>query len=212
MKISIVYDNETAQKGLTGDWGFACVIEYDERTILFDTGAKGDILMQNMNVMHIDPADIDEVFISHDHWDHTGGLTAFLRANKNVTVYVPKSLQEVPDVDNVVTIDTAQKLHNGFYSTGELKDIEQSLVIKSDTGLVIIVGCSHPGVKTILNAAEKYGKPFALIGGLHGFNDFDAISHLKLICPTHCTQYKTEIETQYPEQIITGGAGVVIEV
>lgn len=212
MKITIVYDNETDQKGLTADWGFACVIQYDGRTVLFDTGAKGDVLMQNMKVMHVDPVDIDEVFISHAHWDHTGGLTAFLRANHDVTVYVPKSMQDVRGVDNVVTIDTAQKLHNGFYSTGELKDTEQSLLIKTDTGLVVIVGCSHPGVTTILNAAERYGKPFALIGGLHGFNDFDALGDLSLICPTHCTQYKTEIETQYPEQVISGGAGVVIEI
>lgn len=212
MKITIVYDNETEQKGLTADWGFACVVEYDGRTILFDTGAKGEILMQNMKTMHIDPADIDEIFISHAHWDHTGGLTAFLRANHNVTVYVPQSMQDVRGIDNVVTIDTAQKLHDGFYSTGELKETEQSLLVKHDSGLVVIVGCSHPGVKTILNAAQRYGKPFAIIGGLHGFNDFDALGDLSLICPTHCTQYKTEIEAQYPEQVITGGAGVVIEI
>ena len=48
-------------------------------------------------------------------------------------------------------------------------------------------GCSHSGVGNILKAASQFGKPYALIGGLHGFSDFDLVKDLTLICPTHCT-------------------------
>ena len=89
--------------------------------------------------------------------------------------------------------------------------MEQSLVVETEKGLVIIVGCSHPGVDVILNAAAQLGAPYAIIGGLHGFNDFDLIKNLAYICPTHCTQFKTEIKSLYPDKYIQGGAGRIIE-
>ena len=72
------------------------------------------------------------------------------------------------------------------------------------------MGCSHPGVVNILKAASKFGKVYALIGGLHGFNEFDLLKELELICPCHCTQYKSEIKELYPNKCIDGGAGKVI--
>ena len=88
MKISIFYDNHAATDGVRADWGFACLVEGRGRRMLFDTGASGPILMANMKALGIDPATVDEVFISHDHWDHTGGLGDFLAA-RPVTCYVP---------------------------------------------------------------------------------------------------------------------------
>ena len=79
-------------------------------------------------------------------------------------------------------------------------------------GVVVIVGCSHPGVKNILDSASQFGKPLALIGGLHGFREFDVIEDLELVCPTHCTQYESEIKSLYPEKYIKGGAGKIIEI
>ena len=81
MKITILYDNETVGKNFIADWGFSCLIETDGRRILFDTGAKGDILFRNMALLSTDPREIDDVFISHAHFDHTGGLSAFLDLN-----------------------------------------------------------------------------------------------------------------------------------
>jgi hypothetical protein len=48
VKITIVYDNVVWEPALTPDWGFACVVETDARALLFDTGARGDILLGNM--------------------------------------------------------------------------------------------------------------------------------------------------------------------
>jgi len=57
MKTTILYDNETAVDSLVADWGFSCLIETDGKKILFDTGAKGDILFRNMTLPGIDPSD-----------------------------------------------------------------------------------------------------------------------------------------------------------
>ncbi|MHC1625648.1 MAG: MBL fold metallo-hydrolase, partial [Methermicoccaceae archaeon] len=90
MKITIIYDTEVHTKGLKADWGFSCLVEAYNRKILFDTGASGSLLLENMDGLGIDPAEIDEIFISHPHFDHTGGLTTLLRI-KPVKVYVPQS-------------------------------------------------------------------------------------------------------------------------
>jgi len=84
------------------------------------------------------------------------------------------------------------------------------MAVKTDRGIVIITGCSHPEMSHILDAASEFGELYGIIGGLHGFNEFDLFKNLGLICPTHCTQHKKEIKSLYPEQTIEGGAGRVI--
>lgn len=213
MKITIIYDNTTYQKGLKSDWGFACLVEVEDAPkILFDTGANGSILLDNMKNLGIEPTIIDEVFISHSHWDHTGGLSDFLRMNKEVKIYVPSSYHCSFSAKEIVSVQEALQIAENIFSTGELNQIEQSLVINSGKGLVVIAGCSHPGVENILKAASQFGKSHSLIGGLHGFSSFDLVKDLELICPTHCTQFKSQIKSLYPEKYIEGGAGKIIEI
>lgn len=212
VQIIIVYDNETRHGELKADWGFACVVAVDDRRILFDTGAQGEILLANMNKLGIAPAVVDEVFISHHHWDHTGGLAAFLeKAGKTMKVYVPASFSIALAGAEVVRIDSARKLHDRMFSTGELPGREQALVVATPGGTVIIAGCSHPGVGEILDAAAPYGKPKALIGGLHGFSDFDLLAGLELVCATHCTKHKERIASLFSGKFVPGGVGEVIE-
>jgi 7,8-dihydropterin-6-yl-methyl-4-(beta-D-ribofuranosyl)aminobenzene 5'-phosphate synthase len=211
MKVTIIYDNEAAKEGLEADWGFSCLIEVYERKILFDTGADGTILLSNMGKLGIEPAGIEEVFISHEHWDHIGGLSGVLNINQ-VKVYIPWSCRKPSGAEDVIRIKEKTKIHDKIFSTGTLNDIEQSLVIKTGDELVVIAGCSHPGVKNILKAASYFGDPRVLIGGLHGFSEFDLVEDLESICPTHCTQFKSEIRSRYPKKYISGGAGKIIEI
>lgn len=211
LKITIIYDNTAFDKTLVADWGFSCLVETDRNTILFDTGAKGQVLLDNMNKLKIDPANIDEIFISHDHWDHTGGLSNLLNINP-CPVYVPASFEDDIATGEVVSVKEPREIHDNIFSTGELGNIEQSLVLNMEKGLVVVVGCSHPGVDRILNAASQFGKPIAVIGGLHGFNQYDLIEGLELVCPTHCTQHISEIKSHYPEKYLQGGAGQVIDI
>lgn len=211
MNATILYDNTVFCKNLQTDWGFAALIEANGKRILFDTGGSGSILLSNMNTLDIDPKKIDDVFISHAHFDHTGGLSAFLDQNSDVTVWVPPSFRGVRNAKEVIEVKNFRKLSKGIYSTGELAGIEQSLCIETQKGIVIIAGCSHPSIELILNAASDFGPVYGIIGGLHG-NRPQSLQHFGLICATHCTQYKKEIESLYPEIYVEGGAGKVINI
>jgi 7,8-dihydropterin-6-yl-methyl-4-(beta-D-ribofuranosyl)aminobenzene 5'-phosphate synthase len=210
VKVTIVYDNEAWQPGLEAAWGFSCLVETDGSQLLFDTGGAGDILLKNMEALNLDPRSIPEIFISHDHWDHLGGLADLLRLNRNVRVYLPGSCARPAEAREVISVQGPLEISENFFSTGELPGAEQSLVVKTAKGLAAIVGCSHPGVGTILKAASRFGRVAALIGGLHGFQEYELLADLELICPCHCTQHKVEIMERYPETAISGGAGKVL--
>jgi len=211
MNITIIYDNSVSQKGLRDDWGFSCLIEANERKILFDTGGNGAYLLENMRRLNINPIEIDDVFLSHTHFDHIGGLSAFLNENNHVTIHVPSSLKGIRHAKKVLYYDKPSKIHDHFYTTGELDHLEQSLAVETGEGLVLIVGCSHPGMENIFKALSPFGRIYGIIGGLHGFNQFELFKGLEFICPCHCTKYKVEIKSRYPKQYIEGGAGKVID-
>lgn len=212
MKITIVYDNGTVKAGLRTGWGFSSLIETDDAPpLLFDTGDDGAALLDNMKQLGIDPGRIGAIVISHAHGDHTGGLSAILETNKHAEIYIPASTSARLPGRKVVSVSQSVPLSETVFSTGELKSIEQSLAVKTSKGILVVTGCSHPGVGEILNAASRHGKVYGIIGGLHGFRDFRLLDGLSLICPCHCTQYKSELESLFPEPYIACGAGLELE-
>jgi len=212
MKITIVYDNCTVRAGLKTGWGFSALIETDNATpLLFDTGADGATLLYNMKQLGIDPSRIGAIVISHAHGDHTGGLYNILDINKHAELYVPASSVVRLPGRKVIQANRPVQISETVFSTGELQGIEQSLAVKTTKGIVVVAGCSHPGVGVILNAASDYGKVYGIIGGLHGFRDFSRLYGLSLICPCHCTQYKSELRRLFPEQYIACGAGLELK-
>ena len=85
MKIKIIYDKYSLDEKLYTGWGVSFLI--DDR-ILFDTGEDGEKLIHNMEYLGVHYEKIEAIVISHDHWDHTGGLRNILKKNRNVLVYV----------------------------------------------------------------------------------------------------------------------------
>jgi len=212
MKLSIVYDNCLAKAGLRTGWGFAAFLEtQDAPPLLFDTGADGATLLYNMKQLDIDPRRIGVIVISHAHGDHTGGLSDILEINKQAEIYVPASTVARLPGRKVFLVSQAIQISEAVFSIGELQGIEQSLAIKTTKGIVVVTGCSHPGVGAILEAASRHGKIYGIIGGFHGFRDFNQLQGLSLICPCHCTQHKTELKRLFPEQYTACGAGLELE-
>lgn len=206
-----MYDNELACKELQADWGFSCLVEDKGKVMLFDTGAQGKLLVDNMQKLNLDPDAIPAIFISHNHWDHVGGLPELLQRNSNARVYVPPSSPLSSACQQAIMVTTPKVLSDNFLSTGELQGLEQSMLIETARGLVVVCGCAHPGVAAILKAASRFGKVIALVGGLHGFNDVELLEDLELICPCHCTQHQKAIMTRFPEKTVSGGVGRVLE-
>lgn len=213
MKIIIVYDNEVNKEGLKAGWGFSALIESEGLSpILFDTGADGPTLLHNMRELDINPRDIGIIVISHAHGDHTGGLSAILKENKTAELYIPSSFRRACPGRKVTTVgkDTIQICQDVF-STGELEDTEQSLALRTDKGVFVVTGCSHPAMRSILGTASKFGRAYGIAGGFHGFHDFKAFEDLSLIYPCHCTQYKKEILNSFKDKAFECGAGLIIE-
>jgi len=89
-RITVMYDAFGKSAGMQRDWGYAALVEYGGKRILFDTGNNPDILAQNTKAKNIDLSTVDFVVMSHRHGDHMGGLTYVLKVNPHVKIYAPK--------------------------------------------------------------------------------------------------------------------------
>jgi 7,8-dihydropterin-6-yl-methyl-4-(beta-D-ribofuranosyl)aminobenzene 5'-phosphate synthase len=99
-QITILYDAFSDKPGLALDWGYAALVEFEGKRILFDTGNDAAMFEANIKRLHVDLSKIDLVVLSHRHGDHTSGLRYVLSVNPNVPVYVPKDetfSQSTPD-------------------------------------------------------------------------------------------------------------------
>jgi 7,8-dihydropterin-6-yl-methyl-4-(beta-D-ribofuranosyl)aminobenzene 5'-phosphate synthase len=106
-----------------------------------------------------------------------------------------------------------EKISENIWTTGRLEGLvdEQSLVLKGNKGLYILTGCSHPGLDKILNIAKQIGNIIGIIGGFHGFNNFQLVEDLDLICPCHCTAHKEDLKKAFPDKISECGVGKIID-
>jgi 7,8-dihydropterin-6-yl-methyl-4-(beta-D-ribofuranosyl)aminobenzene 5'-phosphate synthase len=88
-QVTILVDAFSQSKSMKLDWGYAALIEYEGKRILFDTGNNTEIFAHNLQALQIDLTQIDFVVISHRHGDHTDGLRHLLKVNPRVKIYVP---------------------------------------------------------------------------------------------------------------------------
>ncbi len=77
---TIVENHSNAVLGVPGEHGFSMKVEYKGRPLLFDTGQTG-IFLDNADKMNIDLTEINDIILSHGHYDHTGGLPFYLKQN-----------------------------------------------------------------------------------------------------------------------------------
>jgi len=244
LAITVTYDNNPCKQGLETAWGFSATFTGTEKTILLDTGG-GRVLLDNMEKSAIEPNSIDVVVLSHIHGDHTGGLGSFLEKNPNVTIYLPKSfpkrlkdnardygakIVEVNPVRSKTStsneVKESLKICENVYSTGQLgKWIkEQSLIVRTDNGLVVITGCAHPGIIRVVNAAKDLIKDDVLLvmGGFHlewaGKGKIERIIStfkrlgVRYVAPCHCSGDKVRslFEKHFGKNYIKVGVGKLI--
>lgn len=232
ISLTILYDNNPCHEPLNAGWGFSCLIRGTEKTILFDTGGSGPVLLNNMRKLGISPLETDLVVLSHIHGDHVGGLFDFLRENPEVDVYIPDSFPA--DFKNRIKAHNArvrpvagpERICRGVYTIGPLGGLlpEQSLVVQTDRGLIIVTGCAHPGIVAIVDKAKDLipDEVLLVLGGFHlsgesgrGLNTI--ISRLRRlgvqgVGPCHCTGdvARELFRREWGENYIDVGVGRVI--
>ena len=180
MKIKIIFNNESSDQRFSSGWGFSCLIG---ENLLFDTGEEESYLIRNFKALDSDVSALKDIVISHDHWDHTGGLPAALINNKGAHVYgCPGFSTEFRNTvrelhGNLIELNGKTEIQQNIFSTGEIPSMyngypmpEQSLVIHSNNGLTIITGCAHPGIVNIIKIVKDQFPGeiiYAVLGGFH---------------------------------------------
>ncbi len=177
IKLTVLYDNYQVDPRTQNEWGFACLVEGMERTVLFDCGGKPDVLKHNMNSLGIDSSKIDDIVISHNHWDHIGGISYLINQKQKFRLYLPSSVQQHKlsyfraSGSEVLSGTNAHRICKRIHLAGEIGDRikEQALIIDSRRGLVVITGCSHPGIIEMVRQAKEYlnKEVYMVLGGFH---------------------------------------------
>jgi 7,8-dihydropterin-6-yl-methyl-4-(beta-D-ribofuranosyl)aminobenzene 5'-phosphate synthase len=205
--VRVVYDNYVKVDGLTPGWGYSIVIEGLDKDILFDVGADGGIFESNFRKMGIDAEKIDFLVLSHEHGDHTEGISAFVGLKKNIPVIMPNSFSESFKKKMAgfglepLLVKEPVKICNYLYSSGEFSGPvpEQALILNSKLGLIVMTGCSHPGIVEMLEEIKSTFKKniYMVFGGFHLLEKSDGemkkiIDGMKALgvikCgATHCT-------------------------
>ncbi len=208
--VKVIYDNYLKVNGLKEDWGFAIMIEGLENEVLFDTGTKPDIFASNFTNMGLDASKVDFLVISHEHSDHTGGIPAFVEMKKDIPVIIPYSFSAQFKKKMTgfglepLLVKEPAGICDHLYTSGEFEYeiAEQTLVLDTKKGLVVMTGCSHPGIVKMLNKIKSdFNKNIYMVfGGFHLLQKSEKemneiISEMKALgvvkCgATHCTGEK----------------------
>jgi len=230
--ITIVYDNNPGAEGLTPAWGFACIIQSPEKTILFDTGGDGRILLGNMQQLNIDPKQIDAIVLSHIHGDHTGGLPSVLRIRPGLPVYIPTGFpaefkEQIRSLGGqAIEAEESESVCHGVRTTGTLGKggiQEQGLCINTRDGWVLMTGCAHPGVADMIAEAKQAtdGQVSFVMGGFHmGWQSKSKIEAVidrfeklgvQRVAPCHCSGARARklFRKRFGNRCILAGVGNV---
>jgi 7,8-dihydropterin-6-yl-methyl-4-(beta-D-ribofuranosyl)aminobenzene 5'-phosphate synthase len=266
-QITVLYDAFGKASAMQKDWGYAALVEYGGKRILFDTGNNPDILAQNARAKGVDLARLDFVVMSHRHGDHMGGMAYLLSVNPKVKIYAPKEGFGVYGADlpstfyrkdaslppeqryydgappetmrfgaawpeaNFQLVDRTTQIAPGIHlislvsdKPGTLELRELSLALETADGMVIVVGCSHPGIDKIVEAAAKISPRISLVaGGFHLVvakdDEIDRIAttlrdtfKVGYVAPGHCTGEPTfaALRKAFGERYLYAGLGTTL--
>jgi 7,8-dihydropterin-6-yl-methyl-4-(beta-D-ribofuranosyl)aminobenzene 5'-phosphate synthase len=206
LTVTVLFDNYSAAEGLRTGWGFAALLETPGHTLLFDTGADGEALLENFRLLGKDPMAVQTIVISHAHGDHTGGLEALLSLGLRPTIvlfpgFPPPPESWIPDGVTISEATPGQEIHPGIRTTGRVgtEIPEQALILETAEGTVVLTGCAHPGVIQMAErAVELQPSPLHMVAG--GFHIMDASAEelqeiltqfeglgVEWAGPTHCS-------------------------
>ncbi|MBQ3507847.1 MAG: MBL fold metallo-hydrolase [Clostridia bacterium] len=89
MTVTVLLENTSHRPDLSAEHGLSLLIEANGHRILFDMG-QTDLFARNADTLGIDLSTVDTAILSHGHYDHGGGLPAFLSRNQAASVYISR--------------------------------------------------------------------------------------------------------------------------
>jgi 7,8-dihydropterin-6-yl-methyl-4-(beta-D-ribofuranosyl)aminobenzene 5'-phosphate synthase len=178
-QITILYDAFGKPSGMRKDWGYAALVEYGGKRILFDTGNNPDFLAQNLKAKSIDLSKLDFVVISHRHGDHMGGMTYLLSVNPTVKIYAPKEGFGVYGADlpssfyrKDESLPAEQRYYDGAppavmrfgtaWPTANFQLIDRTTEIAADIYLIALVS-DKPGTMELRELSLALGAPYGMV-------------------------------------------------
>lgn len=237
VRVTTLVDSQARLDCLLSSWGLSLLVEVGDGgryAILVDTPGSFSVLERNASLLGLDLSRIDAIFISHWHGDHCGALTALLQElEHDIPVYIPSwrisAIEEIKRAGGSPAVcEDPVSVCKGVMTTGSMGQLlrEHSLLVNvADRGLIVLSGCSHPGVVEIVRRSRQVSHVpdvHILVGGLH-IGDFRegrrVASSLKSlgvnkISPCHCTgsPAKSAIRDSFGRDFTENGSGTTISV
>jgi 7,8-dihydropterin-6-yl-methyl-4-(beta-D-ribofuranosyl)aminobenzene 5'-phosphate synthase len=253
--ITILYDNTVAESGVwrpeterdlqqsevsglksqvskcKAAWGFSALVELGGKVVLFDTGGDPEVLKHNVEALGVDLSKVDAIVISHEHWDHAGGLSYALSKKADPKIYVPSGVASklaavCPAPAELVELAEPREIFPGISTSGTLRGPadEHGLVLETPKGRVLVTGCAHPGVVELAKTAKGSGdKLYLVLGGFHmGGMSADRIDEIvaqmqkltQKAAPCHCTgeEATKAFAAAFGSDFVRVGAGLRLEI
>ena len=229
MKLCVIVDNYCAREDLKEDWGFSVLL--DEQ-LLFDSGWHAEIFAHNLKTLNVDFSKLKDIVISHEHYDHAGGLEYLAAKKLTANLHFSKYHIEQDLADFRILSETDD--HTKIWLTREFSFVykdnqmtEHALVIKTEKGYSLLCGCSHAGIVEMIAAAKEYFSidSFYLVAGGFHLKDKNEVEireiikefrhmNIKNVAPTHCSGSLAMklFCREYQKNYLAMGAGQIFEI
>jgi len=215
MKLVVLNDNEPSP-GFLNDWGWSVLVEGRYR-FLFDADTRGEVLLHNAHTLGVSLEGLDFAF--HWHYDHYGGFPTVGELNPGLKLFAPPGSARKLGRLSIVEVATPGELLPGVWTSGPIGSFEQALGVETPSGLVVMVGCSHPGADRLteyLLRVSGYKRAYLVVGGFHypRRRTLDRLAEMaEFIAPAHCSgnDAKAYVLNKYPEKFVSVRTGTVLE-